>query len=107
MPKFLVTYHGGDGMPSSPEARQQVMQAFGAWAASVGDALVDPGAPLVAVKTVSTGSIVDGPAKDPVGGYSLLQADDLARAVKLVESHPFVQRGGSLQVSEAAVLGGG
>jgi hypothetical protein len=105
MPKFLVTYHGGDGMPSSPEARQQVMAAFSAWAASVGDAMVDPGAPLIAMKTVSDGSVNDGPATGPVGGYTLLKANDLDAAVKLVESHPFVRRGGSLQVSEAAVLG--
>lgn len=105
MPKFLVTYHGGEGMPSSPEARQQVMHAFGAWATSVGDALLDPGAPLIANKTVSDGSISDGPAAGPVGGYTLLEADDLGAAVKLVESHPFIRRGGSLQVSEAAALG--
>jgi hypothetical protein len=93
-------------MPSSPEARQQVLAAFGAWAASVGDAMVDPGAPLTAVKTVTSGGAADGPAQGPVGGYTLLQAADLGTAVKLVEGHPFVQRGGSLQVSEAANLGG-
>jgi hypothetical protein len=107
MPKYLVTYHGGEGMPSSPEARQQVMQAFGAWAASVGDSMLDPGAPLTAIKTVSSGAVSDGPAPGPVGGYTLSQADDLQAAVKLVESHPFVTRGGSLQVSEAADLTGG
>lgn len=105
MPKYLVTYHGGEEMPSSPEARQEVMAAFGAWAASVGEALVDPGAPLAAIQTVSSGVVTDGPAEGPVGGYTLLEAADLASAVKLVESHPFVQRGGSLQVGEAANLG--
>jgi hypothetical protein len=105
MPKYLVTYHGNEGMPSSPEARQQVMAAFGAWVASVGDAMIDPGAPLTAMKTVSSSGVIDGPADGPLGGYTLLEASDLASAVELVESHPFVQRGGSLQVSEAANLG--
>jgi len=104
MPKYLITYHGGEGMPSSPEARQQVMEAFGTWAASIGDAMVDPGAPLTAMKTVSDGSVTVGPAPGPVGGYTVLTADNLDAAVKLVESHPFVRRGGSLQVSEAAVF---
>jgi hypothetical protein len=107
MPTYLVTYHGGEGMPSTPEARQQVEQAFGAWAATVGDSMIDPGAPLIAFQTVSADSVAEGPAVGPVGGYTLLRANDVAAAVKLVQSHPFVQRGGSLQVSEAAVLGGG
>jgi hypothetical protein len=105
VPKYLVTYHGGDGMPSSPEARQQVMAAFGAWAASVGSALIDPGAPLTAIKTVSSNDVAKGPAGGPVSGYTVIEASNLADAVELVESHPFVQRGGPLQVSEAAGLG--
>ena len=35
MATFLVTYHGGPGMPASAEAREQMMAAFQAWAAGV------------------------------------------------------------------------
>ena len=38
MPTFLITYHGGGEMPASPEAREQMMAAFQAWAASTGKA---------------------------------------------------------------------
>jgi hypothetical protein len=68
MPKFLVTYHGM-GEPA-PEQAQQAMAAFMACASSVGDALVDPGAPLGPARTVSSGSVSDGPADGPAGGYS-------------------------------------
>src|SRR5215467_8094909 len=54
MPTYLITYHGGGGPPASAEAREQMMAAFGAWVGSVGDHMVDPGAPLGASKTVST-----------------------------------------------------
>ena len=100
MPKFLVTYHGG-GMPESDEGRQQAMAAFGAWVAAAGKALVDPGAPLGASRTVSAGSVTDGAAPGSFNGYSILDAADLDRAVDLVRAHPYVERGGSLQVSEA------
>ena len=100
MPKFLVTYHGG-GMPESEEGRQQAMAAFAAWIAATGKALVDPGAPLGASKTVSPDSVTDGPAQGPANGYSILDAADLDSAVDLVRAHPYVERGGSLQVSEA------
>jgi hypothetical protein len=100
MARFLVTYHGA-GMPEGDEARQQAMAAFGEWVAKTGKALVDPGAPLGPSKTVSQGSVVDGPALGPPGGYSVLEAGDLDAAVALVQDHPFVGRGGSLQVSAA------
>ena len=100
MPRFLVTYHGG-GMPESEEGRQQAMAAFGAWIAATGKALVDPGAPLGASRTVSAGLVTDGAAPGPFNGYSILDAADLDSAVEKVRDHPYVGRGGSLQVSEA------
>ncbi len=103
MPKFLVTYHGA-GAPA-PEEAQQAMAAFMAWASSAGEALVDPGAPLGPAKTVSAGSVSDGATDGPVNGYSILQAADLDSAVDLVKNHPFVSRGGSLQVSTATLPG--
>lgn len=99
MPKFLVTYHGS-GAPSPDEA-QQAMAAFMAWAQSVGSALIDPGAPLGPQKTVESSSVADGPAGGPAQGYSILEATDLDSAVGLVQNHPFISRGGSLQVSQA------
>jgi hypothetical protein len=100
MTRFLVTYHGA-GMPEGDEARQQAMAAFGQWVSKTGKALIDPGAPLGPSKTVSKGSITDGPASGPLGGYSIIEADDLDGAVELVRDHPFVGRGGSLQVNPA------
>ena len=99
MPTYLVTYHGAGGPPPSPEAREQMMAAFGAWVASVGDHMIDPGAPLGPAKSVSSDGVSNsGPG---IGGYSLIKADDLDTAVGLVKNHPFVGRGGTLQVSEA------
>jgi hypothetical protein len=106
MPTYLVTYHGSGGVPANPEAAEKVHAAFGAWVASVGSAMVDPGAPLAASKAVSSAGVGDGPATDPIAGYTVLRADDLDQAVQLVENHPFVSRGGTLQVSEAVDLGG-
>ena len=105
MPAYLVTYHGSGGVPASPEAAEEAMAAFGAWIQSVGDAMVDPGAPLAASKTVSSGGVADGPASGALAGYTVLKADDLSDAVGLVENHPFITRGGTLQVSEAVDLG--
>ena len=101
MPIFLITYHGAGDPPSSPEARDQMMAAFGAWVASVGDHMIDPGAPLGPSKSVSSDGVSASAPGAHVAGYSLIEADDLDTAVGLVKSHPFVSRGGTLQVSEA------
>jgi hypothetical protein len=106
MATYLVTYHGSGGVPSSPEAQQQALDAFGAWMASVGDAMVDPGAPLAATKSVSSSGSEDGATSCEIGGYTLLRAPDIDAAVQLVTNHPFLSRGGTLQVSEAVELGG-
>jgi hypothetical protein len=47
----------------------------------------------------------DGHAEGPAGGYTVLEADNIDAAVELVKSHPFVTRGGSLEVSEAVKVG--
>jgi hypothetical protein len=101
MPTFLVTYHGGGGPPASPEAREQMMAAFQAWAASVGDNMADPGAPLGPSKVVASDGVSDGAASGNLGGYTLITAASLDDAAKIVQDHPFVGRGGTLQVSEA------
>jgi hypothetical protein len=86
-------------MPEGDDARQQAMEAFGRWVGQTGKALVDPGAPLGPSKTVTKGAVTDGPPSGPPGGYSILEAADIDAAVKLVVDHPFVGRGGALQVS--------
>jgi hypothetical protein len=106
MATYLVTYHGSGGPPPTPEGQQQAMAAFGEWVASVGDAMVDPGAPLAASRAVSSGGTSEGSAAGPIAGYTLLRAPDLDAAVRLVENHPFISRGGALQVSEAVNLSG-
>jgi hypothetical protein len=106
MPTYLVTYHGGPGMPTDPEAVQQMVAAFQAWVSEVGPAMRDPGAPLAAAKTVSADGATDGQREASIGGYTTLEVGGLDEAVRLVRSHPFLARGGSLQVSEAVSVGG-
>ena len=96
MSKFLVTYVGG-GMPHDPELMAQAKAAFGAWLAEAGSAVVDPGAPVHTVTRVAAGEAADEVA---VNGYSIIEADSADAAIALLQSHPFVGRGGTLQVSE-------
>ena len=96
MKKYLVTYHGG-AMPQDPEAMKQVKAAFGAWLQQAATAVVDAGAPIRAAGHVAKGT-PHAPAE--IGGYTILQADSIDAAKAVLSSHPFVARGGTLQLFE-------
>src|SRR5215469_16091527 len=96
MAKFLVTYVGG-GMPHDPELMAQARAAFGAWLATCGDAVTDPGAPVRTVARLAAG---EPAAEAEVSGFSIIEASDIEAAKRLLSTHPFIGRGGTLQVSE-------
>lgn len=100
MKKFLVTYHGGT-MPADPEAMKQVKAAFGTWLGQAGSAVVDPGAPVRASGQVAKGAPL---AQVDIGGYSIVQAESADAAKQALASHPFVARGGTLQLAEIMVV---
>ena len=73
MSKYLVLYRStmtaSEQMAqSTPEQAQAGMDAWMAWAGQAGDAIVDLGTPVSVVED-------GGDTGDPIGGYSILQAD--------------------------------
>ena len=99
MAKYLVTYHGS-GAPTDPAMMAQAQAAFGQWLQEAGSAVVDPGAPVHMVKQVASGTPT---AAVEIGGYSIIEAPSLEAAEKILQAHPFVGRGGTLQINEIVV----
>lgn len=98
MEKYLLVYHGGGGMAETPEAQQAVMAQWTKWFESLGPAVVDGGNPVMKTQMVGAGAASAGGA--PVSGYSVLQADSLAAAVKMAEGCPILGVGGGIEVCE-------
>ena len=84
-------------MPADPAQMEKIRAAFGAWLSEAGNAVTDPGAPLRPSAQVANGT--PGP-RVAIGGYTVVEADDVDSAVAVLRSHPFVARGGTLQVDE-------
>lgn len=103
MARYLVTYHGG-AMSHEPEAMAQARFAFMAWAQKTGAALAEPEAPVAAERTVSSSGTKVGPAEGPLQGWSVIEADSPEAVVELLSGHPFIGRGGELQISEPAPI---
>ena len=99
MARFLITYFAGD-MPQDPESIAPARRAFAEWAAKAGAALADAGAPIRSATTISSDGIRDGTPAGPFMGWSVIEAEDGNAAVRLMEDHPFISRGGILQLSE-------
>jgi hypothetical protein len=100
MGKYVLAYKGGS-TPESPEAQEQVMAAWGAWFGDLGDAVVDPGNPFAASKTVAAdGSATDGAGSDPVTGYSVIDASSLDDAAGKAKGCPILADGGRVEVFE-------
>jgi hypothetical protein len=104
MSEFLYVYRGGS-RPSAPEQMQQVMQKWMAWMRELGAQghMKDPGHPLEPAGKLVSGqrkSVTDGPyaEKDVVGGYSIIEARDLAQAAELSAGCPILEGGGVVEI---------
>jgi hypothetical protein len=101
---YLYLYRGGRRGQSAEES-DQIMKKWMSWMKELTESgnLKDPGQPLEAEgKVVQNGrTITDGPfaeAKDLVGGFTLVQAETLARAAELARGCPILEVGGSVEV---------
>lgn len=100
MSKYLYVYHGGK-KPESEAEVAKVMDAWGQWFGSMGAAVVDGGNPVGASSTVnSDGSVSDNGGANPASGYSLIEASNLADALKKAKGCPILAAGGSVEVAE-------
>src|SRR5262249_46466274 len=98
MARFLITYHGSE-MPHDMESMMKAREAFMQWAAKTGAALPEPGAPVQSAMTLSRDGTAEGMAEGPFNGWSVIEAADANEAVELLRDHPFLGRGGILQIS--------
>lgn len=99
MPQYVIVYLGGD-QPSSPEEGKRHFAKYVEWLASLGDAAVSPANPLKGTSTVHPDGTVTAGGKSTMSGYTLVQADSMEAALTMARACPFLDIGGSLEVSE-------
>jgi hypothetical protein len=105
MSEYVFLYRGGES-GQSPEMAQQMMQKWMTWLKTLGQQghIKDQGQPLEKTGKLVKGkqkTVTDGPfaeAKDVVGGYTLIEARDLAQAVELSKGCPIFEVDGAVEV---------
>jgi hypothetical protein len=97
MNKYLFVVYGPAA--DSEEERAQGMALMAEWYRSLGDALVDPGAPFTAARTVSDHGIGDAVGPNATG-FNMVQAESLEAALDLASRCPLLKHGRQVTVFE-------
>lgn len=106
MTDFLMIFRGGDDEMAklSPEAMQQHLQQWTAWIEGIrAKGQFKSGDPLAATGRVVSdqGQFTDGPyaeAKDLVGGYLIVSADDIDEVTEMAGNCPIYAMGGTTEI---------
>jgi hypothetical protein len=101
MTKFMVLYRSQMSAreqmaAGTPEQAQAGMDAWMTWAGKAGDAIVDLGSPLADAGQV-------GPPlseSEHVTGFSILQADSAEALTAILDGHPHLEMGGTIEILE-------
>jgi hypothetical protein len=105
MPQFFISYLGSP-KPSTPEEGQQHMKKYMDWLASLGDAAISPANPLKGTSTIHADGSVSHGGSSNISGYTIIEADSLDDAMTIAKACPYLDIGGSLEVSELMKMPG-
>ena len=99
MARYMISYLGGNP-PSSPEEGQRHFQLYKEWLVALGDSVVSPANPLKNTHSIAPDGTVTASGITDMSGYTIVEAEDIEAALGMAQGCPFLDVGGSLEVSE-------
>ena len=99
MPQYLITYLGGNP-PASPEEGKKHFAKYKEWLSSLGNSAVSPANPLKDTSTVNFDGTVTAGSTTSMSGFTIIEAESMEAALLIAKACPFLDVGGSLEVSE-------
>ena len=99
MAQFVFVYLGGT-QPTNPEEANKHFAKYVEWLTSLGDSVVIPTIPLKDTNTVSADGAVQEGGSSAMSGFSIIKAESMEAALSIAKDCPFLEIGGSLEVSE-------
>ena len=76
------------------------MAKYRQWLSSLGKSAVSPANPLKNTSTINSDGSVIGGGKTSMSGFTIIEAASMESALSIAKSCPFLEVGGSLEVSE-------
>ena len=99
MNNYIIFYLGGN-MPTNQEEGAKHFEKYKQWLVSLGDSIESAANPLKDTHTINPdGTITDG-TTTAMSGFTIIKADSLETALEMSKTCPFLEIGGSLEVSE-------
>ena len=105
MPQYVMTYLGGN-QPETPEEGQLHFSRYMAWLASLGESAISPANPLANTHTVNSQGEVTSGGTTGMSGFTIIEVESLDAALSAAKGCPFLEIGGSLEVSELMQMPG-
>ena len=99
MAQYVIAYLGGE-LPSTPEEGKRHFAKYKEWIAALGDSVVSPANPFRNTNTVHPDGSVTVGSTTSMSGYTIVTADSTEAALEIAKRCPFLEIGGSLEVSE-------
>ena len=99
MARYILVYLGGE-KPSTPEEGKQHMSKYRGWLSSLGDSAVSPANPLKNTSTINSDGSVSSGGKTSMSGFTIVETNSMESALSIAKNCPFLEMGGSLEVSE-------
>ncbi|NRA89492.1 MAG: hypothetical protein HRU28_19360 [Rhizobiales bacterium] len=109
MDEFAIIYVGSgtpDKMPKTKEEGMAHRQKWMDWVASLGDAVVNPGQPMMEHKLVSANAVDEVNDNSKFTGYAIIKAENIDAAVEIARGDPFLDMGGNIQVAKLMKMPG-
>ncbi len=105
MAQYIISYLGGN-QPSTPEEGQQHFAKYKTWLTSLGDSVVSPANPFNDTHTVKSDGTVTTGSTTSMSGFTVIESESMAVALDVAKACPFLEIGGSLEVSELMKMPG-
>jgi len=105
MPEYMISYLGGN-KPSSADEGKKHFAKYMDWLSSLRESAVSPANPLKDTSTVSPDGTITAGSATTMSGFTIVRADSMDAALMIAKSCPFLDIGGSLEVSELIPMPG-
>ncbi len=105
MNTYILVYLGGN-QPTNEEEGKMHFEKYRTWLSSLGDSLVSPANPLKDTTVITPDGTVTPGSTTEMSGFTVLQANSLQAAIEMSRSCPFLEIGGTLEVSEMMRMDG-
>lgn len=99
MAQFIISYLGGNP-PATPEEGKAHFAKYQQWLGALGDSVLSPANPLKNTHTLSPDGGVTSGGMSTMSGYTIIETDSMDSALESAKTCPFLEIGGSLEVSE-------